>query len=163
VLVVFLVMFLLDFPGVYFLLRVIVDFLIHQTEFVLTIRFGLLFYYGIMIIFTNYMLHIIMESNFLIETSENHFVYKTLLRKRELIAFRSIKKIIICKENIAFYGEYESIVIIRSGLKRSLFFQEFSMKKTDYQILKSILSDTKPEAINIKNKYYKWLLALLLY
>ncbi|MFW5794744.1 MAG: hypothetical protein ACOCV1_04595, partial [Bacillota bacterium] len=71
-----------------------------------------------------------------------------------------IKKIIICKENRVFRGEYEAIIIIRKGVRRSLFFSEFSVKKQDYTKLKDIFLSKDVKVIYKKSKLFKPLATL---
>lgn len=108
----------------------------------------------------NNFLHTAMESNFKIKEQDEYFEYKTLMRRREKIYYRKIKKFIICKENLVFKGEYEALIIVRKGLKRSLFFQEYSMRKQDYTKLKEIFLSKDVKVIYKKSKLFKPLATL---
>ncbi|BCR35644.1 hypothetical protein MPAN_005370 [Mariniplasma anaerobium] len=106
------------------------------------------------------MLHIIMESNFQINEHDGYFEYKTLMRRREKIYNNRIKKVIICKENLVLKGGYEAIIVVRKGLKRSLFFHEFSMKKQDYTKVKDIFLSKDVNIVYKENKFFKPLATL---
>ena len=103
-----------------------------------------------------------MESNFSLEIKDGSFTYKTLLQmRRKNILYDSIKKIIICPETLVFKGEFESIIIVRKGCRRSLFFTQYSMKKDEYIHLKEIITKMSPsKVVKTEKKYIKPILAL---
>ncbi len=90
------------------------------------------------ILFWNIALHISMESVFKISFHDSYFEYKTLLSFKKTIEYIDIKKIVICKEHLTFKGSYGSIIVVRRGLRRNLFFNEFAMRKQDYLLIKNM-------------------------
>lgn len=152
---------LLDFPIIYYVINKIIGLLDDSTTANYSINIGLLIYFVIMIFFTNFMRHIIMETNFMFNDNDKYFDYKTCLRKSTKIQYKNIKKILVCNEIIAFNGRYESIIIIQRGFRRNIFFQEFSMKKEDYTKLKiALLSHVNVITQFGNSNYIKPLLAL---
>ncbi|QWB99712.1 hypothetical protein KHQ88_06010 [Mycoplasmatota bacterium] len=158
--VVLFVLIIVLIPNFYFLTFVILTMTgLIKPEENYTI-FELLIYINLLVFFTNNMLHIIMESNFQIKEHDGYFGYKTLMRRKEKIYNNGIKKIVFCKENLFLKGDYEVITIVRKGLKRSLFFHEYSMKKQDYTKLKEIFLSKDVKVIYKKSKLFKPLATL---
>ncbi len=154
---------IIDSPLIYWIFNVLYNLIFKLNLNVLLVDPAISIYFIMTIVYTNFMLHLIMESNATLEFKETSFTYKTLLwfRKKE-IAFSEVKKIIVCRERLVLYGDYESIIVMRKGLKRNLFFNEYSMKKDQYKTLKEFFINSDPEKVmTTKKRYIKPLLALL--
>jgi hypothetical protein len=159
-----LIMLLYNSPMIYNIFYVLFVYFSNPNSFHYYINTGVFVFLGIILFFTNnMMLHIVMESNFKIICNSEYFEYKTILRKKEKIYYKDIKKIIICNEELVFKGHYESLIVIRKGWRRSLFFQQFSMKKQVYEELKTTLMHEGVPIQTSKNKYLKPLLGLFLF
>ncbi|MDC7242809.1 MAG: hypothetical protein PQJ44_02335 [Sphaerochaetaceae bacterium] len=161
--VVYLIVFLLLLiPNLYFYLDQLIKFFATSRGAFWNELCEIIVYTLIIFYFSNFMIHIIMESNFSLEIKDGSFTYKTLLQmRRKNILYDSIKKIIICPETLVFKGEFESIIIVRKGCRRSLFFTQYSMKKDEYIHLKEIITKMSPsKVVKTEKKYIKPILAL---
>lgn len=157
------ILILILLPNIYFFISQILNYISTIDHNPYIFLFEISVHFLILLFFTNFMLHMVMESFFTVQNKDDKFQYSSLLRRKELIPFKRISKIIICKESLVGKGDYESIIVIRKGFRRSLFFQEYSMRKQDYIDLKSVLlSKEYVRIVRAKKAYTKGLAALFL-
>lgn len=161
--VVYLIVFLLLLiPNLYFYANQLIKFLATTEGEFWNGLCEVIVYTLIIFYFSNFMIHIIMESNFSLDIKDGSFTYKTLLQlRRKTIPCDSIKKIIVCPETLVFNGEFESIIIVRKRCRRSLFFTQYSMKNDEYIHLREIITKMSPsKVVKTEKKSIKPLLAL---
>jgi len=158
------VYFFLVLPVLYGWIALMIDFF--RGDLILFVdNRNLVIYTIVILILGNLNSHIFMESRFSISLDHNTLRYKSYLGRSIVITSNQIKRIIVCPETLSFKRGYESIIIIRKGFRRSLFFIEYSMKKESYQYMKTMIFDFCDSCMikQYKKGYVKQILLFLLY